>query len=30
VCYFLCPKDAISMRRVPLEQTRAGAVLAER
>lgn len=29
VCYFLCPKDAITMKKVPMEQTRAGAALEE-
>jgi dihydropyrimidine dehydrogenase (NAD+) subunit PreA len=27
VCYFLCNRDAISMEKAPIEQTRAGAVL---
>lgn len=29
VCYFLCPKDAITMKKAPKEETRAGAVLVE-
>jgi MinD superfamily P-loop ATPase len=29
VCYFLCPKDAITMKEVPMEMTRAGAALEE-
>ena len=24
VCYFLCPKDAITMKKAPIEKTRAG------
>lgn len=27
VCYFLCPRDAIQMKVVPIEQTRAGVVM---
>jgi dihydropyrimidine dehydrogenase (NAD+) subunit PreA len=29
VCYFLCPKDAITMKKAPKEETRAGTVLME-
>ena len=29
VCYFLCPKDAITMKDAPLENTRAGVAMSE-
>lgn len=29
VCYFLCPKDAITMKNAPIEETRAGIALLE-
>ncbi len=27
VCYFLCPKDAITMKKAAIEETRAGVAL---